>query len=79
MYRDKNGILQTPLREQAVHYHLTLTCIKAARPDFPLSSLVIPPNSAQKLSVTYWEYLRLIFGLSGILNIVILYHYNYNY
>lgn len=63
-YRDKNGILQTPVREQAVHYHVKLTCVKAACPDFVPSSLVIPPDMLKKLSMTHLEYLRLVFGLS---------------
>lgn len=63
-YRDKNGILQTPVREQAVHYHLKLACVKATCPDFVPSSLVIPPDMLKKLTMTHMEYLRLVFGLS---------------
>ena len=64
VYRDKNGILQSPQREQPVHYHFKLTCIHAVTPDFVPSSLTIPPDILPRLNITHKEYLRLMFGLS---------------
>ena len=51
VYRDKNGILQSPQREQPVHYHFKLTCIHAVTPDFVPSSLTIPPDILPRLNV----------------------------
>ena len=63
-YRDKNGQLQTPMREQAVHYHLKLACVMAVCPNFVPSTLVIPTDTMAKLNTTHKEYVRLVFGLS---------------
>ena len=64
VYRDKNGTLCTPQREQAVHYHFKQACINVACPDFVPSSLVIPEDTARILNATHKEYLRLIFKLT---------------
>ena len=63
-YRDKSGVLQTPQREQAVHYHFNLPCVKAVCPEFVASGLVVPADVKPKLSQPHFEYLRLVFGLS---------------
>ena len=63
-YRDKNGELKTPTREQAVHYHLKVACVTAASPYFVPANLVIPADVLSSLSVTHKEYLRLMFGLA---------------
>ena len=60
-YRDKSGELQTPQREQAVHYHVKVSCIRSCCPDFIPSSLVVPSDIT--LTPTHKEYLRLIFGI----------------
>ena len=38
-FRDKNEEIQTPMREQAVHYHLKLACVMVVCPDFVASRL----------------------------------------
>ena len=63
-YRDKNGELKTPSREQTAHYHLKIACVQAASPYFMPSSLVVPTDVLSLLSVTHKEYLRLMFGIS---------------
>lgn len=63
-YRDKNGTLCTPQREQAVHYHIKLACIYAVCREFVPSSLIIPEDVRAKLNSTHKEYLRLMFGLT---------------
>ena len=63
-FRNKNGEIQTPMREQAVHYHLKLACVMAVCPDFVASRLPIPSDVLGKLNTTHLEYLRLVFGLS---------------
>ena len=61
---DKNGQLQTPMREQAVHYHLKLACVMAVCPNFVPSTLVIPTDTMAKLNTTHKEYVHLVFGLT---------------
>ena len=63
-YRDANGVLRTPRKEQAAHYHINLCCIQAVCPNFAPSTLSIPPDLVPKLGTVHKEYLRLIFGLS---------------
>ena len=63
-YRDKNGELKTPVREQAAHYHLNVSCVKAVSPCFIPAQLVIPSDILSSLSATHKEYLRLMFGVS---------------
>ena len=50
-YRDKTGELQTPQREQAVHYHIKVPCIKNSCDDFVPSSLTLPVDIWPKLRV----------------------------
>ena len=63
-FRDANGILRTPSKEQACHYHLNLTCIRAVAADFIPSSLCVPPDILPRLTAVHKEYLWLIFHLS---------------
>ena len=63
-YRDKNGELKTPLREQPAHYRLKIVCIQAAYPFFMPQSLIDPQDIASSLTATHREYLRLMFGLT---------------
>ena len=48
-FRDSNGILITPQKEQPAHYHFNLNCIRAVAPTFVPSSLVVPPDVGPKL------------------------------
>ena len=63
-FLDANGILRTPSKEQACHYHLNLTCIRAVASDFIPSSLCVPPDILPRLTNVHKEYLRLVFHLS---------------
>lgn len=63
-FRDANGILRTPSKEQACHYHLNLTCIRAVASEFIPSSLRVPPDVLPRLTNVHKEYLRLVFNLS---------------
>ena len=63
-FRDSNGILITPQKEQPAHYHLNLSCIGAVAPTFVPSSLFVPPDVKPKLNVVHKEYLHLVFNLS---------------
>ena len=63
-FRDSNGILITPQKEQPAHYHLNLSCIRAVAPTFISASLVVPPDVKQKLNVVHKEYLHLVFNVT---------------
>ena len=63
-YKDSNGILRTPNREQPSHYHFNLLCIRAASPSFVPSSIFIAPDVIPKLSAVHKEYLRFVFHVS---------------
>ena len=63
-YRDKNGELKTPVREQPAHYHLKLTCVQAASPLFVPQNVVVPEDVATLLTATHKEYIRLMFGVT---------------
>ena len=63
-FRDSNGILRTPNKEQPSHYHINLLCIRAASPSFVPSSIFIPPDVMPKLSAVHKEYFRLVFHVS---------------
>lgn len=62
-FRDKNGELHTPLREQAVHYHLKPCCIRVVAPDFVPSNVTIPADVQPLLTPVHKEYLRLMFSM----------------
>ena len=62
-FRDSTGILRTPSRPYASHYHVKLGCIRAIGPNFVPSTLTIPPDVAQLLSVQHRHHLHLEFGL----------------
>lgn len=62
-FRDKSGELHTPLREQAVHYHLKPCCIRVVAPDFVSSNVSIPADVQPLLTPVHKEYLRLMFSL----------------
>ena len=56
-FRDSNGILITPQKEQPAHYHLNLNC-------FVSSSLFVPPDVQPKLNKVHKEYLHLVFNVT---------------
>ena len=61
-FRDHCGILKTPYKQSAAHYHARLPCIRAGDPSFVPSSLVIPPDVAAGLSPQHHQLLSLEFG-----------------
>lgn len=63
-FRDANGVLRTPSKEQASHYHLNLSCIKTVASNFVPSSLCVPPDMLPRLTEVHKEYLRIVFHLS---------------
>ena len=63
-FRDSNGILITPQKEQRAHHHLNLSCICAVAPTFVSSSLVVLPDVRPKLNVVHKEYLHLVFHVT---------------
>ena len=65
-FRDKNGELHTPAREQAVHYHLKPSCIQVVAPNFVLSNVLIPADVRPLLTSVHKEYLRLMFSVQAI-------------
>ena len=62
-FRDKIGVLVTPLQQQPNHYHLHLDCARAVEPNFVPLALHVPPDIQLKLSAIHREHLRLVFGL----------------
>ena len=65
-YRYQNGELKTPTCERAVHYHLKVTCVKAASYCFVPANLV-SANILSSLSVTHnafnvWFVFRVAYG-----------------
>ena len=65
-FRDKNGELHTPAREQAVHYHLKPSRIQVVAPNFVLSNVLIPADVRPLLTSVHKEYLRLMFSVQAI-------------
>lgn len=65
-FRDANGTLRTPLKEQPAHYHLNLPCIRTACPEFIPCSLLVPSDVLPALTAVHKEYLRLVFGLLNL-------------
>ena len=64
-FRDPTGILKTPSRPSAAHYHARLACIHAADPKFVSNSLVVPGDVAAILTPQHHELLRFEFGLQA--------------
>ena len=58
------GIVKTPSVLSNAHYHITLSCIRAAEPSFLPSQLVIPPDVAVNLSNEHKQYISLSLGIS---------------
>ena len=63
-FRDKSGVLVTPLQQQPSHYHIHLDCARAVEPNFVPLALYVPPDFLPKLTIIHHEYLQLLFGLS---------------
>ena len=57
-FRDKSGELHTPVREQAVHYHVKPACILVVEPQFVPA---IPADIQALLTSIHKEYLCLVF------------------
>ena len=64
-FRDQSGVLKTPSRASAAHYHARLACVRAGDPNFltSTSALVIPAVVAMVLTAVHQELLLLEFGL----------------
>ena len=62
-FRDSTGVLKTLSRPSAAHYHVRLTCIRTADPNFVPNSLVIPGDVASILTLQHQVLLRFEFGL----------------
>ena len=60
-FRDSSGMLKTPSKPSAVHYHFRLACVRACDAHFLPSSFVIPHDVAVLLSAQHQQYLRLEF------------------
>ena len=52
-FRDSTGVLKTLSRPSAAHYHVRLTCIRTADPNFVPNSLVIPGDVASILTLQH--------------------------
>ena len=63
-FRDKSGVLVTPLQQQPSHYHIHLDCARAVKPNFVPLALHVPPDFLPNLTIIHHEYLQLLFGLS---------------
>lgn len=57
-YRDQSGMLKTPYRASAAHYHARLACVSAGDPSFIPYSLVIPPDVSVQLSLLHRQHLQ---------------------
>lgn len=62
-FRDKSGVLITPYREQASHYHIRLDCVRNVEPSFVPLSLKVPQDVLPLLTGVHTEYMKLVFGL----------------
>ena len=64
-YRDSSGVLRTPTRPSAAHYHLKLICVMAVEPNFIPSaeSLQIPNDILPLLTFQHRQYIRNEFGM----------------
>lgn len=58
-FRDKSGVLITPLQEKTSHYHLRLDCVQAVKPNFVPLALI---------TTVHQEYLRLVSGQCSIIS-----------
>lgn len=65
-FRDSTGVLRTPSRPSAAHYHLRLACIRAVEPSFIPSTLNIPQDVTCLFSAQHCHHLQLEFGLQFI-------------
>ena len=63
-FRDKSGILVTPLQQQPSHYNIHLDCARAFEPNIVPLAFHVHPDFLPNLTIIHHEYLRLVFGLS---------------
>ena len=62
-FRDKNGEIRTPQREQPSHYHLQVSCVKIVAPSFIPANVEISDEIRSVLTTVHKEYLRLMFDI----------------
>ena len=62
-YHDPSGVLKTPAKPSAAHYHPRLSCIKAANPTFVPVSLHIPSDIRLALSFEHIQLLQVELGV----------------
>ena len=64
-YHDSGGILRTPTRPSAIHYHLKLACITTIEPNFMPTpeSLQIPSDILTLLTIQHSQHIHQEFGL----------------
>ena len=60
-FRDKSGVLVTPLQQQPSHYHIVHE--QLSQKFFIPLALHVPPDFLPKLTIILHEYLQLLFGL----------------
>ena len=63
-YRDPYGVLKTPVKASAAHYHTRLTCILSGDPTFQPNSLHLPHDICNELSIKHKQLLWVEFGLN---------------
>ena len=64
-YRDSSGILKTPNRPSAAHYHLKLTCVRGIEPNFipTAENFQIPSDILPLLTFQHRQHFHVEFGL----------------
>lgn len=64
-YRDSSGVLRTPTRPSASHYHLKLVCVKAIEPNFipTTESLQVSNDILPLLTLQHRQHIHQEFGL----------------
>ena len=62
-FRDVSGMLKTPAKPSAAHYHFRLACIRACEPNFLPSTLTVPRDVACLLYPLHRQHLHLEFGV----------------
>ena len=64
-YRDATGILKTPTRPSAAHYHLKITCVRGIEPNFipTPENFQIPNDTLPLLTFQHQQHFHVEFGL----------------
>lgn len=63
-YPDKSGVMHTPSKATACHYHCRLCCVRAVEPSFLPSTLKVSVDIVPYLTMAHLNYLQLEFQLS---------------